>query len=423
VKIIPTHFQPEIIIAGGGTAGSAAAVAAARRGHKVLLLEEGNCLGGVSTAGGVNELYANTDGVGNILNRIITELTNFDALHDRYFIGEYLKLIWQMLADEAGVDILFHTSLVDAQVVEGRLTKVMAVSGSQLMEFTAQYFIDASGEGDLAFLSGADFELGNPENGRTLHMSLTAMFYDTGELREPYLPAGYRPIENKEDLPGLHGPVKLADNRLYANMTKIMGHDPTHPISLSQAEQEARRQLVGIAYYVQKLYPTYALISSGHKIGIREGRRITGEYILTRDDITGERPLDFPDGVLVATSQIDFHSLSKPGHIGWRQKVQPYAIPFRTMIPKGLKNLLVAGKPISGDQVALSSYRMIPTVCAMGQAAGTAAAFAVESGLEDIRETDILALRKQLARDGIELDPRKHQSFAPETTPNPKDAE
>ena len=422
MKTITTPYKPDIIIAGGGTAGSSAAVAAARRGHKVLLIEEGNCLGGVSTAGGVNWFYANLKGLGNIFTRLLTELKNFDAIQGHYFTGEYLKLIWQILADEAGVEILFHTSVVDAETEAGRLTRVRAVSASQLMEFEAKYFIDASGEGDLAFLSGAEYQLGHPENGRTLHMSLTAMFHETGQLRESYLPPGFAPIYNKEDLPGLHGPTRLPDNRLYANMTKVMGHNPVDPVSLSQAEQEARRQLVRIAYYVQKLHPTYALASSGQKIGIREGRRIVGDYTITQEDITGDESKDFPDGIAVATSQIDFHSLTRPGHVGWRQKVQPYAIPLRTMIPKGLKNLLVAGKPISGDQVAMSSYRMTPTVCAMGQAAGTAAALAVESGTDDIRHLDITALRAQLSRDGMELDPRKHKSFAPEVTPSAKDA-
>jgi hypothetical protein len=217
--------------------------------------------------------------------------------------------------------------------------------------------------------------------------------------------------------------VKLDDNRVYANMTKIMGQDPTDPVSLSYAEAEARRQLVRIAYYVQKLHPTYALASSGHKIGIREGRRILGEYTLTQQDIVGDTCKDFPDGVAVATSQIDFHSLTRPGHGGWRKKVMPYAIPLRALVPKGIKNLLVAGKPISGDQVAMSSYRMTPTVCTMGQAAGTAAGMAINAGLDDIRDLDVNLLREQLTSDGVELDPRKHRSFAPEVTPNPKDAE
>jgi hypothetical protein len=422
MKTINTPYKPEVLVAGGGTAGSAAAVAAARRGHKVLLIEESNCLGGISTTGGVNEFYANPEGLGDIFTHLISELENFDALRGRYFTGEYLKLIWQILADMAGVDILFNTSVVEAETEDGRLTQARAVSASQFMEFQAQYFIDATGEGDLSFLAGAIYQIGHPENKHTLHMSLTAMFHDTGELREPYLPPGFEPIHSKEDLPGLHGPVKLDDNRVYANMTKIMGHDPTDPISISQAEREARRQLVRIAYYVQKLHPTFALASSGHKIGIREGRRIIGEYTLTQEDITGNEPKDFLDGIAVATSQIDFHSLTKPGHLGWRQKVHPYTIPLRTMIPKGLKNLLVAGKPISGDQVAMSSYRMTPTVCAMGQAAGTAVAIAIEEGVTDIRALDIIALREQLTSDGMGLDPRKHQPFAPEVTPNPQDA-
>jgi glycine/D-amino acid oxidase-like deaminating enzyme len=127
MKTIATSFKPDIIVAGGGTAGSAAAVAAARRGHKILLIEEGNCLGGVSTAGGVNEFYANLEGLGSIFTRLITELENFGALHGRYFTGEYLKLIWQILADEAGVDILFNTSVVDAETEAGRLTGVRTV--------------------------------------------------------------------------------------------------------------------------------------------------------------------------------------------------------------------------------------------------------------------------------------------------------
>lgn len=422
MNYISVKDQPEIIVAGGGTAGCAAAFAAARRGHTVLLIEESNCLGGTSTAGGVNELYANTEGLGNILERILVDLNHFDAIDGRFFKGEYLKLIWQVLMDEVQVQVLFHASVLDVQVTDGVLQKITVASGSQMMEFSAQFFIDATGEGDLAFLAGAQFDQGHPANGRTLHMSLTAMFYDTGMKRTPYLPPGFEPINTVEDLPGLRGPVRLNDNRRYANMTKVMGHDPTDPFSLSKAEQEARRQLIRIQAYVQNLYPTYALISTGNRIGIREGRRMIGEYVLTKEDILGDTSRDFPDGITVATAQIDFHSLSKPGHTGWRQPVHPYAIPFRTLWPQGSRNLLVAGKAISGDQVALSSYRMIPTVCAMGQAAGTAVALAVENGWGTISQININHLRQILINDGMELDPNRHEPFSPEKTPNPKDA-
>ena len=416
---IPPLKPVDILVAGGGTAGCAAAIAAARQGHKVLLLEEGNCLGGVSTAGGVNELYASLEGLGDIFDRLIAELRRYGALQDRFFFGEVLKLIWQLLADEAGVDILFHTSLVEVMRKDKRVESVQAVSCSQFLDLQAKFFIDATGEGDLAALAGAEFMKGHPDSGRTLHMTLVCHLADTGKPVEPYLPAGLKEIEGPEDLPGLSGPWRMPDGRLYASMTKIMGEDPTEPISLSRAESEARRQLMRLLHYIQKSYPTYMPVYSGSRIGIREGRRILGDYVLTEGDITGQEPRDFPDGIAVATSQIDFHSLTRPGHLGWRQRVAPYAIPFRCLTPKGLENVLVAGKCISGDQVAHSSYRMTPTCCAMGQAAGTAAALAVESGSSDIRQIDISLLRSQLSKCGMELDPRKHHSFAPELSPEP----
>jgi hypothetical protein len=178
--------------------------------------------------------------------------------------------------------------------------------------------------------------------------------------------------------------------------------------------------LARVIHYLQRTrFPTYALCSSGARIGIREGRRVVGEYVLSETDITGKEPCDFEDGVAVATAQIDFHSLTKPGHGGWRQRVEPYAIPFRCLVAKGFRNLMVAGKCISGDQVAQSSYRMTPTCCAMGQAAGTAAALALEAAVDDVRQVDVNALRAALTADGMELDPRRHQAFAPEVTPDP----
>jgi len=114
------------------------------------------------------------------------------------------------------------------------------------------------------------------------------------------------------------------------------------------------------------------------KIGIREGRRIVGDYVLTEADVTGSAPRDFEDGVAVATSQIDFHSLTQPGDAGRRQRVEPYAIPWRCLIARGFDNLLMAGKCASGDQVAQSSFRMTPTA-RNGAAAGTRVALALES--------------------------------------------
>jgi hypothetical protein len=261
---------------------------------------------------------------------------------------------------------------------------------------------------------------GHPETGYTLHMSLTFSLQDTGHAIEPYLPEGIEPIEHESDLPGLHGGVLLPDGRVYCNMTKVMGHDPTDPLDLSRAEMIARDQMVRVVHYLQRTrFPTFALCASGARIGIREGRRIVGDYVITEMDIVGDEPFAPDDGIAVATCQIDFHSLTRPGHGGWRQRVEPYAIPFRALVPAGLSNVLVAGKCISGDQVAQSSYRMTPTCCAMGQAAGTAAALSLEAGLSNVRDVDLDHLKSVLTSDGVVLDPADHVAFAPELTPDP----
>ncbi len=417
---IALSYRPDVVVAGGGTAGAAAAIAAARAGQRVLLLEEANALGGTSTTGGVNEWFAGLEGLGDIWAQLVGELERFGARFGRFYNPEYTKIAWQLMAEESGVDILFHTSVVDAAVTDARITQVRAVAASHAIDIEGTVFIDATGEGDLAWLAGAETMRGHLETGRTLHMSLTFILQDTGSPVEPYLPRGLLPIETADDLPGLHGGRRLPDGRVYCNMTKVMGHDPTDPMSLSHAEREARRQLVRILHYLQRTrFPTHALCSSGARIGIREGRRVVGDYVLTEADITGDRPHDFSDGVAVATCQIDFHSLTKPGHGGWRHRVEPYAIPYRCLTARGLANLLVAGKCISGDQVAQSSYRMTPTCCAMGQAAGTAAALVVGAGGSGVRDVDLEQLRDALRKAGMELDPAKHTAFAPELSADP----
>jgi hypothetical protein len=377
-------------------------------------------LGGISTSGGVCEWFASLEGMGDIFGSLVSEMQRFGSFQKgpRFFNPEYLKIVWQQLAEQAGVDILFHASICGVTQNVDALLEVKILACSQTMSAKAAYFIDATGEADLCALAGADFMQGDPKEHRVLHMTLAAWMYETGKPQKPYLPEALKPIRSKAELPGLGAGWQIDDHRVYLNATKVMGHDPTDPFSLSQAELEARRQLARIVHYLQSHeFPTYALASSGAKIGIREGRRIIGEHVLTLDEVLDRTtPLDFPDGIAVATAQIDFHSLTKQGDSGWRQKLDPYSIPLRCLQPKGFRNLLVAGKCISADQVVHSSCRMTPTCCALGQAAGTVAAMAVERGCVSTHDVPVERIRKTLAADGMILDPKLHRAFAPDDT-------
>ena len=247
------NLDYDIIVAGGGTAGSAAAVAAARRGHRVLLVEEQNCLGGTSTSGGVGEWFASLQGMGDIFDATVRELSLFGARFARQtlFNHEYLKVVWQMLVEQAGVDVLFHASVFGINKDSDKLIGVDILSCSQTIHARAEYYIDATGEGDLCALAGAEYMQGDPEKGRVLHMSLTAWMYDTGKPQTPYLPKGLDPIHDESELPGLGAGWLVDNNRLYMNATKVLGSDPTDPFSLSVAEREARRQLIRVVHYVQ----------------------------------------------------------------------------------------------------------------------------------------------------------------------------
>jgi len=266
-------------------------------------------------------------------------------------------------------------------------------------------------------LAGAEFKKGRESDGRVLQMSLTFKMWNTRKKVKPVLPEGCPEYRSREDLPSFFGVEKVEGGKLYCNMTKVLGLDPTKTEDLTKAEILARKQVMSCVYYLQTHgYPTYQLASIATQIGIREGRRITGDYILTEEDIVNGS--EFPDVIAVGTSQIDFHDIDNYGDRGSRrEKVPSYQIPYRCILVKGIENMLTAGKCISGDQVAQSSYRMIPTCAALGQAAGTAAALAIKHRAEP-RDLDIKTLQEILREDGIRFRgvPPFYQKGVPEAS-------
>jgi len=408
-KDIPVMGSFDVMVCGGGFAGVAAAVAAARKGANVMFIEHYGFLGGMATAAGIGEFWASPIGENSIFEEIRERLGKLYGItaNKHSYDGEKVKFVLQeMIAENSNIKLRLHTRAIDV-IRNNNLVKAIIIHGKSGIEAVeAKIIVDTTGDGDVAFLAGASFQKGRPTDQVQLAMGYIFTMWDTHEKVKPVLPEGCKKYKDDEPLPfgKWH---KSKGGRVYCHMGKIIHHDSTDSDSLTEAEILARRQMMSLVYYVQTHGgSTYTLATSPVQVGVREGRRIVGEYILTEKDITTGRK--FEDAVAVGTSNIDFHD---PDIIGGRgegriESVPPYHIPYRCLLVKDLDNMLTAGKCISGDQVAQSSYRMIPTCAAMGQAAGTVAALCVKQNIS-LREIDTTFLRTTLEKDGIELDLNK----------------
>ncbi len=392
----------DVLVCGGGFAGVTAAVAAAKRSADVILVEHYGFLGGTATAAGVSGFFAIPTGVGNVFQEIREELKKLGGLGEDglTYDTEKVKFVLQEIVMRNNIKLRLHTRVIDT-IRKQDVNPVILHGRSGMEAVEAKIIIDATGDGDVAFLAGAQFQKGRPTDQTQLPMGYPFIMWDTHEKVEPVLPEECEKYESDEDLP-FGKWYKIGESRIFCHMGKIIHHDSTDSDSLTEAEVLARRQLMSCVYYVQTHgCPTYTLAASPTQIGVREGRRIIGDYILTEEDITRGRK--FKDAVAAGTSQIDFHDLDRLGFAGRREKVSPYHIPYRSLLVKGVNNMLTAGKCISGDQIAQSSYRMIPTCAATGQAAGTASAICVEQNI-GLREIDTALLKATLEKDGIEFD-------------------
>lgn len=411
----------DVIVAGGGFAGSAAAIAAARGGARVLLIESGNALGGAAVNNLVNPYMGFRTTVngkpfllaGGIFGEINDRLEQYDATVNRAEINsEFLKVVLDGLAEEAGVELLFHSTVVGATAEEGSVKSITVANKSGLTEYSADYFIDATGDADIAAFASFPFRLGRDED--RLCQPMTLCFRVGNVDIETYK-------KNYDEMQRIYAEEKAAGRLrnprenvmiffttekgvLHFNSTRVLGLDPTDPYDLSKAEVEARKQMLELFLLFKKRvkgFENASLLSSGSSIGIRESRMIDGEHILTADEITACTLFD--DAIALCNYEIDIHD---PNGAGTSHRFfapgEYYSIPYRSLIPKGSKNLLVAGRCISVDHESQASMRIMPTVCCIGQAAGTAAAIAVKhkSGVKDVSVDE---LRKTLLSAGAAI--------------------
>ena len=395
----------DVLVAGGGIAGFCAAIAARRAGARVLLVEEMGCLGGNATSGGVGAFCGETRGQGAVFDDIITRLERLDAIaqYKRYeerearqFDHQVLAYVLQEMAAEAGVEVLLFTHAAAAVRERERVSAVILSNRSGLSLAPARVIIDATGEACVARAVGLPVQ---PDGTGALPMSV--MFF----MREVKEPEALSPAAADAELAGdppmisrwpePHGKLGVK--------VKVVGYDAADGDSLTQAEMAGRRMAWRVANHLRAGdLAAHVFDHFSARIGIREGRRILGDYTLTEQDLRAGRRFD--DGIALGRFYLDYHDPSTPRRVSRfdraHAQVPPYHIPYRCLIARGARNVLAAGRCFSADRVALSSARVMTTCAMMGQAAGLAAAMAAHG---DVRSISAAALAESLRGRGAEL--------------------
>lgn len=407
----------DLAVIGGGFAGVAAAIAAARGGAKVLIVEKSNALGGAATNCLVNPFMPYTTKINGkptalaagIFREIHERLEARGAMMGETFLEEELKYVLSEMVSEVGVSLLYHAYIFKAHRDGERITAVSVATRQGEMTVEADYFIDATGDAQLAFLADCPTVLGRKPDSLCQPMTLcfrvgnvdVDRFYASrpkyAPLHKQALEAGEL-INPREDILVFKTPVK---NVLHFNTTRVVKKDPTDPEDVTEAEILARRQIFEIYEFLKKhadgLENSFLMMTAS-EIGVRESRMIVGDYVLTEDDCRAFTKFD--DGIAACNYDIDIHNPEGSGTSHYYfPEGEFYTIPYRSLIPTGVSNMLVAGRCISSDHGAQASYRIMPTVCCIGEAAGSAMALAVKDSIS-VREVNTDLLRATLKANG-----------------------
>lgn len=428
-KKIPVINEYDVIVGGGGPAGIAAAIAAARNKAKTILIERYGFLGGMLTNGLIgNILTFHTKTHRQIIKGIAQEIINrMIALngaigHIRDPIGmagtftpydpEVLKYVALQMVKEANVKLLLHTWISNTIIKSNEVKGVIVENKSGRQAILGKVTIDATGDGDIAAHAGAEYIIGRKSDGLTQPMTLMFKMCNVDiEKTLKYIIANPEefilaiPPEELKKLPviGISGFFKfiakakkykefdvdrdrvlffttLRKGEVIVNMTRISEMNGTKANDLTDAEIYARTQVKLIVEFLKKYIPGFKnsyLSETATQVGVRETRHIIGKYMIEKEDIVECR--DFPDSIARGAYPIDIHALKGSGlKLISLKKGESYGIPYRCLLPKEIRFLLVAGRCISATHEASAALRVSATCFAIGEAAGTAAALAVK---------------------------------------------
>lgn len=407
----------DLLVAGGGFAGVAAALAASSEGCRVLIVEKGNSLGGAAVNGLVNPFMPNHTKINGSRTELSTglfaeikkRLAENAALNGRSFLEEELKLILNDMVREANVDVLFRSYISSVEKNGENIDSIRVSTVSGLIDLKADYYIDATGDAQIAFLAGYPTVLGRKEDNLCQPMTLCFRLGNVdvqrfNESRERLSIAHKEALKKglisnpRENILVFSTPIP---NVLHFNTTRVVKLDPTSAYDLSNAEMIARDQVREIYEFMKKhadgLENSFLMMTAS-EIGVRESRMIVGEYVLTEQDCRDFKKFD--DRIAASNYEIDIHNPEGSGtsHYFFPEG-EYYTIPYRSLIPKGADNLLVAGRCISSDHGAQASYRIMPVVCCIGEAAGVAIGLAVKNKAS-VRDINIGELQETLKKNG-----------------------
>ncbi len=445
-RSIPVRKTVDVLVVGGGPSGIIAAQAAAEDGAKVLLLESRSFVGGNMTIGLPILGFLGQKG-----NQIIKGLPQklIDRLKARSAASEHrpcplhmsltlvepesVKTVALEMLVESGVEVQFYTFCAGVVMEGDELKGVIVESKAGREAILAKVIIDCSGDADVADKSGVPCDYGNEQHGvqpPTLMFCLGGV--DTEKLRlsiaeEPrtyltdFIPAEYFGQNNQFVLVGMRNLIKKAQDagltlttertilitglrkgEVWVNMTRISGVNGTDPDSLTHGEIEGRKQIYDIQQYLTDYVPGFEnayFLKTAPFLGIRETRRIQGRYTMTRDDIMS--CAHFDDAIAVASYPLDIHHPQGGGcTLEWCGDC--YDIPYGSLVPQKVKNLLVAGRCISTTHEAMSAIRVMAPCMAMGEAAGRAAKMAIKDGVQPA-DINVRKLQRELIEKGAYL--------------------
>lgn len=438
-------YDCDVLVIGGGTSGLSSAIMASRHGAKTILAERNGCLGGMATSGLVAPLMSSTtpDGKtllirglfeefvdcmvkeGGAIHPLDYQIGSLTAYRDKGHHGlttfdyECFKRTAEKLCVEAGVQLQYHLLFIKCDTKGDKITAAYFATKDGIWKITAKCFIDCTGDGDLAYRAGVPYVYGDGEG----DIQASSLFFTVRGVNKAAMDAHNEECKKKGDFEGQFymreilaareagefpcWRQKIAlfenlDGTYTVNMGQSDGVDGLDPKQVTDAEVDGRVQAAQIVKFLRKYVKgceNCELAATAMDLGVRETRRVVGEYTVTAED--AKNSVRYEDPIFCCANHMDIHRKGRVEYVA-RNTNEPYWIPYRALLPQKISNLLVAGRCASAERPVMAAIRVMPPCFAMGQAAGTAAAMAVLKGVSP-KKLDSSELVVTLKEDGVYL--------------------